>query len=588
MSDGNGLTVDQLSVWYDETQILHDVSLRVRPGEIHAVVGESGAGKTTLAHAISGLLSHGARDVQCQITGRVVAGGHDMVQANQQTRPVRPDVVSIAMQDGSFNPVIRLGDQIGESLRLHGRLRGKTWRDEVDRLVSLVGLPPEVVERFPHQISGGQRRRAGLATALALSPNVLVLDESTSGLDPVSARDILESLRRVIADCDMATVFVTHDLCAAHALADSASVLYAGHIIEQGPAEHVVGRSKHPYTAAAISAMPVMNTTRDLLPIRGVSPAVSDKPSGCVFHPRCSQTVEECLTQIPTLDGDGDHQVSCHRGGIVTRLRATGLHKSLGDNRTGTFTVTVDDITVQCGESVGIIGASGSGKTTVAQMLSGHIASDRDGQVRCDDQPVRAGWVRSSRREPGGVQLIVQDPWAAFSPRRTLRDSLREALHWDADRDQAADDTRIARVLDDVGLSLADRVGRLYPHHVSGGQLQRLNVARALLAEPTVLIADEPTSMVDPSEQARLAVMLRQQQVERGMSLVIISHDVPLVRKMTDRLVVLDAGVVVEIGPTEQICSAPRSAAARRLVEASPRFSLSTLHLPHEGKIYEN
>ncbi|MGL4745156.1 MAG: ABC transporter ATP-binding protein [Dermatophilaceae bacterium] len=589
------LRVRDLHVRLGDLPVLDGVDLDLSRGEVLAVVGESGAGKSTLALALGGLIDDG------RVTGSIrLADDVELVGDPRAAHEARAERVAVALQGAPFDPLLTLGEQVAAPLRLRRGASRRAAAAAAAELAAEVGLSPELLRRHPHQTSGGERRRAALAAALALDPEVLVLDEPTAGLDPVGAARLVATVERLAEHRGLAVLLVTHALAEAARLVDRVAVLYAGRVVETGASRAVLGDPAHPYTAALVGSYPVLTTTRDLRPLRGTPPDPGDRPSGCAFHPRCPQAVSRCREEPVSLAHVGDRSLACHLGGRTIRLDATRLTVTAGrgrDRRTVLHEVT---LRVRAGEVVGVAGPSGSGKTTLARALAGHLAPDR-GEVRCDGRVLGTGWSRADRAQRRRVQLVAQDPWESLSPLRTVAESLREAVDL-ADPPSASPtapgepgepgepgvaagstgravaasrDARIVAALRDVGVAPTERVLRSRPDALSGGQLQRICVARALLADPLVVVADEPTSMLDPSEQARLAVLLRERQAELGLALVLVSHDLALLRKVADHLVVLDDGRVVDAGPTERVCREPRSETARALLAAAPALPLA-------------
>ncbi|MGL4175060.1 MAG: ABC transporter ATP-binding protein [Dermatophilaceae bacterium] len=562
------LRVRNLHVRLGDLPVLDGVDLDLSRGEVLAVVGESGAGKSTLALALGGLIDDG------RVTGSIrLADDVELVGDPRAAHEARAERVAVALQGAPFDPLLTLGEQVAAPLLLRRGASPRAAAAAATELAAEVGLPPELLRRHPHRTSGGERRRAALAAALALDPEVLVLDEPTAGLDPVGAARLVATVERLAEHRGLAVLLVTHALAEAARLAHRVAVLYAGRVVETGASQAVLGDPAHPYTAALVGSYPVLTTTRDLRPLRGTPPDPVDRPSGCAFHPRCPQAVSRCREEPVSLAQVGDRSLACHLGGRTIRLDATRLTVTAGrgrDHRTVLHEVT---LRVRAGEVVGVTGPSGSGKTTLARALAGHLAPDR-GEVRCDGRVLGTRWSRADRAQGRRVQLVAQDPWESLSPLRTVAESLREALDL-ADPPPAPPTARIAAALRDVGVAPTERVLRSRPDALSGGQLQRICVARALLADPLVVVADEPTSMLDPSEQARLTVLLRERQAELGLALVLVSHDLALLRKVADHLVVLDDGRVVDAGPTERVCREPRSETARALLAAAPALPLA-------------
>lgn len=576
---GAGLRACGLSVRFGEVQALSEVDLEVSPGRILAVLGESGAGKSTLAHALSGMLYLPTSGEPTEVAGSVAMDDTEIPLHALAPAQMRGTTVALLLQACALNPQLSVRQHLSEPFCAAGL--GRPSREKLFHMCDEIGLPQHLLDRRPHQLSGGQSRRVALAAALALCPKALVLDEPTAGLDPLTSSDLLVRIAGVVRNRRIACVLVTHSLPDATRVADDVLVLYAGQVMETGRCATVLGSPRHPYTRGLIGSVPFLRTGRDLHPIRGTSPDPTEIPNGCPFHPRCPQTIHQCQTQRPPLVW-AERGLACHRGGILGRLTATGLGVSFGGRAPKVFAVDGVEFEVAAGEAVGVIGASGSGKSTLARLLSGHLRPTT-GSITCDGIPLLAGQKAGRRR----VQLVQQDPFGALSPRWTVAQSLQEALDLSCEyRDTGDDRTQIADVLHEVGLVATSRLLDARPAQLSGGQLQRIVLARALLATPAVLIADEPTSMLDPSEQARLALLLRDRQIEHGLSLVVVSHDLGLVRKITDRVVVLAEGRIAESGRTDEVLHSPRSDPARALVAASPSFHPHTYHERNEEYVH--
>jgi len=562
------LQISDLRVRYGGTvEALRGVSLSLDAGESLAIIGESGSGKTTLALSIAGMIQ------PPDATGSVRLDGVELVGAPpEQLRSLRWRVVALGLQGAPFNPVLRVGDQIAEPLREHAGMDGRRARSRAAELAEEMVLDPALLERYPHQLSGGQRRRASLAMVLALDPRVVVLDEPTAGLDPVTRRALLERLGEVARRRGFALVVITHDLPGASAVTRRCIVLYAGEAAEVGQTAQIVESPAHPYSWALVNAYPVMTTTKDLRPIRGRPPDPRALPAGCAYTSRCPQAAPVCTTEHPELRPSHGRDVACHFGGLRTLVEATGLHKTFrGDGSAAVLALRGVSLSLRIGEAIGVIGPSGSGKSTLAGILSGDIAPDA-GEVIFDGSPLPTTWRRSARQARRRIQLIAQDPWDALSPRLSVEELVAEplALLGASPADRAA---AVREGLDSVGLPPTGGFLHMHTHELSGGQLQRIALARALVCNPSVLIADEPTSMLDASEQARLLVLLRDLQTARGLALIFVSHDIAVVRKVTDRVVVLDEGRIVEEGPSHRVCTAPSSRAARLLLDAAPAYA---------------
>ncbi|CAN5500088.1 ABC transporter ATP-binding protein [soil metagenome] len=564
------LEVDDLRVRFgDDVQALRGVSFTLERGESLAVAGESGSGKSTLALCLAGLIQ------PPEASGKVLIDGQDLMGADPEVlRKLRWSTVALALQAAPFNPVTTVGAQVAEPLRERLGMGRREAAQRSAELAEEVLLDPALLERYPHQLSGGQRRRALLAMALTLDPDLLVLDEPTAGLDPGTRRALMDQIRGMAEQRGMGLVVMSHDLPDATRLAARAMIMYAGEPMEVGSTRLVTTEPAHPYSWALVSAHPVMTSTKDLRPIRGRPPDPRAVPSGCPYHPRCTQAEQVCRDEHPPLIESRGREVACHFGGLKTLLSATGVQKHYGGRRKEVHALRGVGLELREGESVGIIGPSGSGKSTLAKIITGQLAPDA-GEVLLEGEPLPTSWKRTDRRSRRRIQLIMQDPWDALSPRMTVQDLVGEPLAIDHQADGPARHAAVAAVLESVGLPHDGTFLQAHSHELSGGQLQRVALARGLVAGPKLLVADEPTSMLDASEQARMLVVLRERQIEMGLGLIFISHDVAVVRKVTDRIVVLDDGLVVEEGPSHIVSSSPQSATARHLVEEAPAFAAS-------------
>ncbi|SEB65045.1 dipeptide ABC transporter ATP-binding protein [Microbacterium hydrocarbonoxydans] len=489
-----GLRID-----FGAARVVDDVSLTVERGECVAIVGESGAGKTLTARALLGLTPEGAR----VHVDRLVVDGTDVARLSERGwRAVRGARIGLVSQDAlvSLDPLQRVGSEIAEPLRIHRIATGRAaLRERVGQLLQRVWMPePERRARqYPHELSGGLRQRALIASALAADPAVLVADEPTTALDATVQARILRLLRDIV-DAGTAVVFISHDFAAVRRVADRVLVMRDGVVLESGPVADVLDAPQHEYTRQLIAAT--------------------------VHEPRPAPT-----TSAPPL------------------LLAAGLTRTFGDIdavRTASFEVTE-------GRTLGIVGESGSGKTTLARMLIGIETPDAG----------TLSWAGERR-----VQFVHQNPLGAFDPRWTIGRSLREALAaGGVPRSRRAE--RVTELLAEVDLdpSLAAR----RPIALSGGQRQRAAIARALAAEPEVLVLDEPVSALDPSVRERVLRLLRRLQEQRRLTMVFVSHDLDVVGAVADDVLVMQDGVIVEQGSVSQVFADPRHPFTRELLEAS-------------------
>jgi len=577
------LEVADLAVCFaGEVQALRGVSFALERGDSLAVVGESGSGKSTLAHCLVGLIQ------PPEATGSVRLDGQELLGASEPAlRSIRWTKAALALQGAPFNPVLPVGDQIVEPVRDRGRLNARDARRRGVELAAEVLLDPGLLARFPHQLSGGERRRATLAMVLSLDPDLVILDEPTAGLDSRTSSELVERIASLAAERGFALITVSHDLPHAARLGDKAMVLYAGEAMEDGATSRVLGEPAHPYSWALVNAYPVMSTTKDLRPIRGLPPDPRAIPPGCPYHPRCTQAEEICWQTHPGLVASRGRLVTCHFGGLKTLLSATDIHKTFPDSSDGeVHALRGVSLTLREGESVGVVGPSGSGKSTLARILTGYLSPDA-GQVLLRGSALPTSRRRRDRRLRRDVQLVMQDPWDALSPRLGVRELIAEPLELLGGEDKHRREQLVSHALDSVGLPSSGGFLEARTHQLSGGQLQRIALARALVTRPKLLVADEPTAMLDASEQARLLVVLRERQIEMGLALVLVSHDMAVVRKVTDRMVVLDGGVVVEEGPSHVVSSSPANPTTRQLVEAAPAFAFHCIPVDTENPAAE-
>lgn len=567
------LAIENLSVGYATSRglvrALDGVDLAVEPGEVHALVGESGSGKSTLAYAALRYLAPNAR-----VTGgRVAFAGTDMLALDDEAlRRLRGGRVGVVYQDpaSALNPAMRLGEQVAEVLRWHRGLDAAAARQAVRDLFARVRLPDPalIADKFPHEVSGGEKQRVVIAMAIACAPELLILDEPTTALDATTAVAVLDLLKGLQRETGVAALAITHDLGIAREIATRVSVIYAGRIVETGSVEAVLGAPAHPYTRALASAVPnphrLMRRQR-LSALGGPSPDLIAPPPGCNFQQRCPFAAEICKTGPIALAGD-DHRVACVRRGAITAATATasaparaaatqapiltaqGLsvvytRRRLLDRLRGrpprvARALNQVDLSLAAGETLGIVGESGSGKSTLARALVG--LNQAGGAVALDGAAIDWRAAGGFRR---AVQIIFQHPDLALNPRMTVGAALGRPLKLAGFGDALSH--RVERLLDLV--RLGPETARRYPHELSGGQKQRVCIARAFAAEPRVVICDEITSGLDVSVQAAIMNLLLDLQDKTGVAYIFISHDLNLVQHIADRVAVMYFGRVVEL-----------------------------------------
>jgi peptide/nickel transport system ATP-binding protein len=566
--------------------IVDEVSFAIAPGEVLAVVGESGSGKTTAALALLAHQRRGARIAR----GQVLIDGRDMVQlTGRERRDVRGRIVSYVPQDpgAALNPARRIGTQLLEVLRVHGYGGDDAVRRErVADMMGEVSLPADraFLRRYPHELSGGQQQRVSIAMAFACKPCVVVLDEPTTGLDVTTQAHVLRTIRRITRLEGAAALYVSHDLSVVGSFADRVAVMYAGRVIEQGPAAQIFSSAAHPYTRMLLAAVPEIDTARALVAIPGRAPAPGARPPGCPFAPRCALHISDCDTELPAAESAGpEHTVRCiraaesrstiatapapleraHARDVPRLLRVESLTASYGS----TTVVHGVDLAVAVRECVALVGESGSGKTTVARAVAG-LHPTWTGAITLDGVPLEHSARRRPRSAKREIQYVFQNPYRSLNPRRTVGQSVTRPLALlDVGRAEAR--PRMRQMLERV--SLPPSYANKYPDELSGGERQRVAIARALICRPRVLLCDEITSALDVSVQAAIVTLLRSLQDELGLSILFVTHNLPLVRAIAQRVLVMREGSIVESGPVEQVIEAPRDAYTRRLLADAPR-----------------
>lgn len=594
------VTVEGLSIEYFQgrewSEAVNDVSFSVDPGEVYGIVGESGCGKSTVLRLILGFRHPASRIRQ----GRVTYRGRDVLEMSKsELRGLRGQHIAYVPQNPgtSLTPSMRVGGLMAENLQVHRITSNR--REARDRTIDLferVGLPEpdKTLLKFPHQLSGGQQQRVVIAMALACNPELLLLDEPTTGLDVTTQSRILRLLVELRAEFGITMVYVTHNLAVVAAICDRIGVMYAGDLVEDGPTRQVFEQPRHPYTHGLIASIPRLSGDDRKLTaaLRGMLVRDQLPPGGCRFAPRCDYARDNCQSDLQVLEQVTDqHRVACWRWkdlNLTVRRadRPTADTKSGNDKaapasevqrrgqtairnidcayvwergrffigRTPIPVVRGVSFDISPGETVGLVGESGSGKSTIAKAISGLLTPTK-GEIILDDELMAPSLKRRPRSALRRIQFIMQNPDASLNPRQRVETIVGRPLKLFFGLSGENLRSRVLELLQDVHLD--QTYLQRFPGEMSGGERQRIAIARALAAEPDLLLCDEIVSALDVSVQAGVLELLQGLQEERGIAFLFISHDLAVVRSVSDRVAVLYGGEVMEFGDTAEIYRPP-------------------------------
>ena len=583
------LDVDQLTVEFATTERLvtavAGLSFEIARGETVAVVGESGSGKSVTALSIMRLVEHGGgRIVQGRLAFARPGGADvDLAKVDAATlRNIRGAEIAMIFQEPmtSLNPVFPVGEQIAESIRLHQQKDTRAARAEALRMLEQVRIPEArgVLDRFPHQLSGGMRQRVMIAMALSCRPALLIADEPTTALDVTIQAQILTLIRLLQDEMHMAVMFITHDMGVVAEVADRVVVMYGGEKVEEGAAEPIFKSPAHPYTRALLAAVPRLGALRDedaprKFPLRAMEvpapPAEASMPAITAAEMEARPTAASTAAAAARTPAKAPARPSTAPLLRVRRLSTRFDLKSgfFGRVRRRVHAVEQVSFDLAAGETLALVGESGCGKSTTGRSLL-RLVDIAGGSIELEGRDI-AGLPREALRAVRrDIQMIFQDPFASLDPRLTVGFSIAEPLyiHGVAGGREAED--RVAWLLEHVGL--AGEHARRYPHEFSGGQRQRIAIARALALNPRIIVADEPVSALDVSIQAQIVNLLLDLQAEFGVSYLFISHDMAIVERVSHRVAVMYLGQIVEIGPRRAVFGDPRHPYTRKLMAAVP------------------
>jgi peptide/nickel transport system ATP-binding protein len=510
------LEIESLALSMDGRSILHDVSLKAAAGEILGLVGASGSGKSMTALAIMGLLPEGAAT-----TGRMVLNGESLTEKSPRAmQQLRGRSLGLVFQEPmtALNPLMRVGDQVAEALRIHAPLSREAASHAARDVLTQVGLSAAegISQRLPYELSGGQRQRVAIAMAVANSPALLIADEPTTALDVIAQSEVLKLLRKLVRARNMGLLFISHDLAVVSQLADRVAVMQHGRIVDQGATEDVLRGSRVPYTRALLQAA---RLPRKKAAFVASGPAILQVTDVVREYRRPRRTWGRPPPPLRAVDGAG--------------------------------------LSVEAGETVGLVGESGSGKSSLLRVILGL------------DRPQQGHVMFSGEAHGRHIQAVFQDPYGSFDPRWRVDRLIAEPLYSAAPPPSVAEvRRRVAAVLERVGLGIGD--ANRYAHEFSGGERQRIAIARALIAEPGVIAFDEAVSALDVLIREQILNLLVQLASQLGIGFLFVSHDLHVIRAISDRVYVMQAGRIVEQGPTENVFNSPQHAYTRALIAATP------------------
>jgi peptide/nickel transport system ATP-binding protein len=584
-----GLVVEDLGVTLTglPVDVVDDIDLVLRPGEVVGLVGESGSGKTTVGTSLLGYSRAGA----LISSGKVLIEGRDVLTMPwREVRQLRGEEIAYVPQDpaSALNPSIRIGKQIVELLELRGIGTAESRLQGARDGLAEVGLPndDDFLKRYAHQLSGGQVQRVALAMAFLPKPKVLVLDEPTTGLDVTTQKMVLDTMAELCRSYGVSALYVTHDLAVVANIADRVAVMYAGQIAELGPRDTIFGNPLHPYTRALLDSIPHLSQARALKGIPGRTPAPGARPEGCRFNDRCAFAIDECRQQVPALRVlSPDHEVRCiraeeigtwdiHRGTVPDADPARRRDVILSVQGLNIFygrTQVVHDVTFDLakGEVVALVGESGSGKTTISRSVGG-LHKDWTGTLLFEGRELANSARQRIAEDRRRIQYIFQNPYLSLNPRLTIEQIIKRPMElFGIAKGKEATD-RVVELMGQVALGS----GMLHyqASRLSGGERQRVAIARALAAEPDVMICDEITSALDVSVQGSIVSLLEGLRKERGISMLFVTHNLALVRSIAARVQILQEGRVVEAGSVVTVMETPREEYTRKLLSNSPRI----------------
>ncbi|MEX3930806.1 dipeptide ABC transporter ATP-binding protein [Paraburkholderia phymatum] len=601
----DALTIVGLTVTYRtrgrEREVLQDVSFRIRRGESYGLVGESGCGKSTVAMATLRYLPRNGRVK----AGRISIAGKEVHSLDAAAlREMRANAISMVYQDPSraLNPSLTIARQVSEAFEASGASYDQALTRTAEMLRKVrIAEPERVMDSYPHQLSGGMQQRVVIAMALASQPALLILDEPTTGLDATVEAEVLDLVAQLREEFGTAVLFISHNLAVIGRMCERVGVLYAGKLVEEGATQDVFARPRHPYTVGLLRCLPTSGRSKDtdrLDTIAGSLPQLGSVTQGCIYAERCRLADDRCRREAPppyrVRSQNGDQMSRCHYHERAIELpRVTALHASndAADNARGardhsavlraenvskTFHVpgatlrAVDDVSLELakGETLGLVGESGSGKTTLAKLLLGLVSPDAGSVIELDGARLPPRVTNRNDDQVKSLQIVFQNPDSALNRAHSVKRLIGRALSRLSSLHGPARDERLASLTQAV--RLPDRYLTSRTRQLSGGLKQRVAIARAFAGDPRIVVCDEPTSALDVSVQAAILNLLADLQRDRGVSYVFISHDLHVVRYLSDRIAVLYVGRLLEIGPADAVFGGPHHPYTEALLSSVP------------------
>ena len=586
-----------------DRQVLRGVSFSIAPGEAYGLVGESGCGKSTAAFAAMRYLPRNGKITN----GSILFEGKDIVDINDdEVAKLRRSAISMVYQNPAtaLNPTIRIGKQIAEVFELNGVSSSDAMMMAEQALTRVqIADPARVLRRYAHQLSGGMAQRVVIAMALASNPRLLVMDEPTTGLDATVEAEVLDLVRELRRDTGTAVLFISHNLGVIRNMCDRVGVLYAGALVEQGATSELFSNPSHPYTVGLLRCIPrggLHKSTDRLDTIPGTPPALGTNFDGCVFAARCSLADDKCRTQLPEMVTiNGSHVARCFhsdKAGSMPRSieqieyapQSTGHKAQVGDtllnishlskvfNQDGSKVRVINDVslTLGVGETLGLVGESGSGKTTIAKLVLGLTPPEEGGVVTLDGKGLAKTLNRRDVTDVGAMQIVFQNPDQALNRRHSVTRIVSRAVERLRKFSLTAAIERAHQLLS--GMRVDASLHSVRPVQLSGGLKQRVAIARAFAGAPQIVVCDEPTSALDVSVQAAILNLLVDLQKKDQTSFIFISHDLGVVRYISDKIAVLYLGRVVEFGPSQRVFSGPFHPYTEALLSSVPNIDGST------------